>query len=112
MSNKVSTFQERLNRAMNEKGIRAVDLSAASGVSESMLSCYRSGRYEATQVNLQKLAEALNVSIAWLMGYDVQMGVYEFNDPQNKTELILSKLERLTAAQLAIVENLIDEFLT
>lgn len=112
MSNKVSTFQERLNRAMSEKSIRAVDLSAASGVSESMLSCYRSGRYEATQVNLQKLAEALNVSIAWLMGYDVQMDVYEFNDPKNKMELILSKLERLTAAQLAIVENLIDEFLT
>ena len=31
MSNKVSTFQERLNRAMSEKSIRAVDLSAASG---------------------------------------------------------------------------------
>ncbi len=111
MSNKVSTFQERLNRAMNEKGIRAVELSDRSGVSESMLSCYRSGRYEATQANLQKLAEALNVSIAWLMGYDVPIGSYDFNEPVDKMELILYKLRQLSPVQLLLVENLIDEFL-
>ena len=111
MSNKVSTFQERLNRAMNEKGIRAVDLSAASGVSESMLSCYRSGRYEATQVNLQKIAEALNVSIAWLMGYDVPIGSYDFKEPVDKMEMMMYKLRQLSPVQLEVVEHMIDALL-
>lgn len=112
MSNKVSTFQERLNRAMSEKSIRAVDLSAASGVSESMLSCYRSGRYEATQVNLQKLAEALNVSIAWLMGYDVPIGTYDAPQPIGRLDTLTDKLSLLTDSQLELVENLVDQFLT
>lgn len=112
MSNRISTFSDRLKQGMIEKDIKAVDLAKRSGVSESMISNYRAGRFEAAQVNLQKLAEALNVSIAWLMGYDVPIGVYEFNDPKNKMELILSKLERLTPEQLELVERLVDNLLS
>ena len=111
MSEKVSTFPDRLKWAMNEKAIKAVDLSRLSGISESMISCYRSGRYIATQVNLQKLAEALDVSIPWLMGYDVPMGKYDFVPMRTKQDILLSKLEALTPSQLDIVEKLIDTFL-
>lgn len=108
MSDKVSTFSERLNHGMTLKNLKAAELSRRSGVSESMISCYRSGRYEAAQENLQKLAEALNVSIPWLMGYNVPIGTYEFNELKHKAETILTKLEQLTPSQLSVVEGLID----
>lgn len=111
-NNRNSTFQNRLKWAMNEKGIKAVDLSKRSGISESMISCYRAGRYEATQVNLQKLAEALDVSIPWLMGYDVPQGRYELPITLTKVEQIARKLEQLTPSQLDIVERMIDALLS
>lgn len=110
MAQRKSTFAERLNRGMKEKGIRAVDLSRQSRISESMISCYRSGRYEATQTNLEKLAAALNVSIPWLMGYDVPMGQYEYNESHKKAEIV-EKLETLTNEQREVVETLIDAML-
>ena len=71
MSETNSTFSERLKQGMIEKGIKQRDLARITGISEGTISNYRSGRFKAAQVNLQKLAQALNVSIPWLMGYDV-----------------------------------------
>ncbi len=111
MSEKVSTFPDRLKWAMELKHIKAVDLSRRSGISESMISCYRSGRYIATQVNLQKLAEALDVSIPWLMGYNVPMGKYDFVPMRTRQDVLLAKLEALTPSQLDIIDQMIDAFL-
>lgn len=108
MSNRISTFADRLKLGMKEKGIKAVDLSKRSGISESMISCYRSGRYEATQLNLQKLAEALDVSIPWLMGYNVPIGKYDAPPTNNRVELIARKLEKLDDEALTAINNFID----
>ena len=114
MSKRVQTFAERLKIGMNEKGIRAVDLSEKSNVSESLISCYRSGRYEATQVNLQMLAEALDVSIAWLMGYDVPIGHYDAPPilARTQAERVKSKIDQLTKNQLDLIESLVNQFLS
>lgn len=42
-----------------------------SGVSKGQISHYLKGTYEAAQTSLYNLAKALNVSEAWLMGFDV-----------------------------------------
>lgn len=76
MNERIATFSERLYDAMNIRGVKSVDLAKSSGVSQSDISNYRAGRYEATQLNLQRLAEALDVSIPWLMGFDVAVGHY------------------------------------
>lgn len=107
MSKRISTFADRLKIGMKEKGFKAVDLAKRSGVSESMISNYRAGRFKASQDNTQKLAEALNVSISWLMGFDVPMGSYEFNGTV-EIEPILTKLKKLSPSQLSVVEDLID----
>lgn len=112
MSTRVTTFSERLKQGLKEKGLKAADLSRMSGVSESIISNYRAGRFEASQVNLQKIAEAMDVSIPWLMGYDVPMGRYRLPVPQGKTEQIAAKLPQLSESQLAIVDMLIDDFLS
>lgn len=66
-----STFSERLNLIINERGIRQKDLCQQTGIGKSAMSQYLSGSFEPKQHNLHLLAEALCVSEAWLMGYDV-----------------------------------------
>lgn len=62
---------KRIRQAMELRGIKAVDLVQATGLGKSAISQYISGKYEPKQVAIHKIAKALNVSEAWLMGYDV-----------------------------------------
>ena len=67
------SFQNRLVFAMNSKGVKATELSKQTGLSKAQISQYVNGVYEAKQIALYKLAVALDVSEAWLMGHDVPM---------------------------------------
>ena len=53
--------------------MKQVDLVEKTGLGKSAISQYCSGVYEPKQRALYKLAKALDVSEAWLMGYDVGM---------------------------------------
>lgn len=67
----MAEFKDRLNQALYNKNMSAAELSRISKVNEGAISQYRKGVYKATQENLDRLAKALGVSVAWLMGYDV-----------------------------------------
>ncbi len=69
----MATFKERLQEGMNLRGIKQVDLVKRTGLSASRISHYMNGRWEAKQDALYKIAKALNVNEAWLMGHDVPM---------------------------------------
>lgn len=71
MAIKITTFASRLKEGLALKNIRAVDLSNITGISKQKLSQYTNGVYEAKQEGVYLLAKALDVSEAWLMGYDV-----------------------------------------
>lgn len=64
---------KRIRQGMELRGMKAVDLVQATGIGKSAISQYISGKYEPKQVAIHKIAKALNVSEAWLMGYDVPM---------------------------------------
>ena len=66
-------FAERLNYAINIRNIKPTKLSELTGIDKSKLSSYMSGRYKAKQDGIYLLAKVLNVSEAWLMGYDAPM---------------------------------------
>lgn len=68
---KIATFAERLNDGLTMRGMNAAELAHATGIGESSISQYKSGKYEAKQDKLYVIAKALNVNEAWLMGYDV-----------------------------------------
>lgn len=74
----MATFGERLKEALDERKISAAELSRKTGISEGMISQYKSGAYVAKQKNLELFAKALDVSIPWLMGQDVAMERTEF----------------------------------
>lgn len=72
----ISSFAERLSIALEERHMSAAELSRKSNIPEAAISNYKKGNYKATQTKLAKIAEALNVSIPWLMGYDVPISPY------------------------------------
>lgn len=69
------TFQHRFIEAMNIRGLRQVDVAERSGLDKAQISQYKNGKYEPMQDALYKLAQALNVNVAWLMGHDVPMEI-------------------------------------
>ena len=73
MASKVGEFSERLRRIMEERGMTQSELAQLSGVSKSSISRYISGAWKGKQDTVYNLAHVLNVSEAWLMGYDVPM---------------------------------------
>lgn len=73
MNELVDTFSNRLNKAIRLRNIKPIELSEKTGIDKSKISSYMSGRYKAKQDGVYLLAQALNVSEVWLMGYDVPM---------------------------------------
>lgn len=76
------TTSDRLKQLMESRGLKQADIIRAVqpyckkyGVKfgKSILSQYIAGRVEPRQVKLSILGQALGVSEAWLMGYDVPM---------------------------------------
>lgn len=71
MNEQKEACYKRIRQAMELRSMKAVDLVQATGIGKSAISQYISGKYEPKQVAIHKIAKALNVSEAWLMGYDV-----------------------------------------
>ena len=65
------TSAMRIKEGLALRGMKQADLVQATGIGKSSISTYISGDYEPKQRNIYKIAKALNVSEAWLMGYDV-----------------------------------------
>lgn len=61
----------RLRDAMAERNIIAQDLAERSGVSKASISQYINGSHKPSNVSAGKMAEVLEVSPLWLMGFDV-----------------------------------------
>lgn len=64
-------LQDRLNEAIEAAGMRPIDLSEKTGIPKSMLSYYLNGKTKPKADRLHIIAKALDVSEAWLLGYDV-----------------------------------------
>lgn len=70
---KVESCSKRIAEALKIKGMKQYELCKLANVPKSSLSLYLSGAYEPKQDRVYDMAKALNVSEAWLMGYDVPM---------------------------------------
>ena len=64
---------KRLALALSIRNLKQADLCAATGIPKSAMSQYIKGSFEPKQDRIFLMAKALNVSEAWLMGYDVPM---------------------------------------
>ncbi len=85
-------LKDRLVEAMEVRGLRAVDLVEMTGIPKVTVSYYMSGTTVPRADKLYKLAQALNVSEAWLMGYDVAMAR---TDDQKKNDQLAQLVAKM-----------------
>ena len=76
-----TTCGERIKRALRIRGMRQYELCQLTKIPKSAISQYVSGAFEPKQDRVYLIAKALNVSEAWLMGFDVPMA-RERNSPE------------------------------
>lgn len=104
-----SIFGKRLYIIRNARGLTQEKLGAKSGVSAAMISHFETGeRQKASADNLVKLAEALNVSIDYLLGRS--------EEPEFRGEKVEALFRRLSEASdeqieqsLRVLDAMLDE---
>lgn len=68
-----TSTSQRLKEAMELRDMKQADLVRLTGIDKASISLYVSGKYSPKGDKLYKLAMALNVSSAWLSGFNVPM---------------------------------------
>lgn len=86
-----------MQEALQIRGITQADLCRKTGIATSTMSQYMTDKYEPKRNALGKIAKALNVDEAWLMGCeDVSMDRQEITDP----------LQSLSDGEKSVIETL------
>lgn len=93
MAKTIEGFSTRLKEAMNVKRMKQVELSEKTGIGKSSISHYINGTHSPTTDRIYLIAKALNVSEAWLLGYDVPMTTEEKKEKDKKEFLDYLNLE-------------------
>ena len=72
-NSKVTSCANRLSLALSIRKMKQSDLCSLTGIPKSAISQYIKGSFEPKQERVYIISKALDVSEAWLMGYDVPM---------------------------------------
>ena len=87
-------IKDRLNEALRVRGMTASELAKASGLAKSSVSRYLTGENIPRSIAIGRMAQALNVSPAWILGYNLTMDGEEIRleidklTEENKTRLL------------------------
>lgn len=98
-------FKTRLKHAIKYRNIKQNNLADKIGCSKSLITRYIKGQTNAKQDNLNLISEVLQVSPAWLLGYDVPM---TDNTKSNLSEVIKSIIDSMSDDQLEKLKIIID----
>ena len=88
----LAELKDRLQQALDRKGWKAVDLVEKTDIPKGAISYYLAGKSKPKADRLYIIAQALNVSEAWLLGYDVPMGR---TDDQKKIDQLAKLIVKL-----------------
>jgi transcriptional regulator with XRE-family HTH domain len=96
---------QRIAKGLEIRKMTQAELRRLTGIPKSSMSLYLSGAYEPKQDRIYLISKALNVSEAWLMGYDVPMSR---NTPSKQElteseEIMLNLFRRLTEENQKVV---------
>lgn len=70
---KKKEFKDRLKEAMDIRNLKAVDLCEKTKIPKGAVSYYLAGKSTPKADRLYLICKALDVSEAWMLGYDVDM---------------------------------------
>ena len=100
----MEAIKDRLAEALKVRQMKPVDLARKSGINKGSISRYLKGDFLPKQNAIGAMANALNVSPAWLMGYDLTMDGQEL-----PTEIEIQRLNPSNKARLlAYYQALLD----
>lgn len=80
MSEPIEDLKLRLKKALEMRDVKQIELAEKTGLSRAAISQYLSGYTMPKTDRIHKLAVALNVSEAWLMGFDAPMERTELSE--------------------------------
>ena len=98
-------IKDRLNEAMQKRGITAAELAKLTGLNKSSVSRYLTGENIPRSLAIGKLAQALRVNPAWVLGYDVPMDEGVPPIQINVEKLNDANKERLQAYYQALIDS-------
>lgn len=117
------SISNRIQKAMDARNMKAVDICEKTGIPKSSISMYLSGKVEPKSDRLYLIAKCLDVSEAWLLGYDVSMArdveqkeldaLADLNERIKKEKdfrQLIMKISNLKPQQLDAVKNLLEAF--
>lgn len=85
-------LKDRLAEGLELRGMRATDLAEKTGINKTTISYYINGKTVPRSSKLYLIAQALNVSEAWLLGYDVPINR---SDAQKKNDQLTQLIVRM-----------------
>lgn len=102
---------QRLNEAFRASGLTQTELCNRTGINKGALSSYLSGRYFPKQKAIESLADALNVSIPYLMGYE-EMTNSDFSiDLTLGDSILLEKVHKLSPGRRRMLNSILETLL-
>jgi transcriptional regulator with XRE-family HTH domain len=109
---RVDTFSNRLQMALDMRGMKKAELSRRTGINQPRIGQYVRGGYEAKQPAVYAIAQALSVDPAWLMGYDLPMEPEQSIKKSRKngnSEITDRDLKLALFGDAAVSDDLLDE---
>lgn len=116
-------MKDRLKKALEYKNLKPTDICKKTGIPKSAMSYYLSGRSEPKANRLYVIAKTLDVSEAWLLGYDVPIDRVENQQGKdNLAELseritkdrefrrLIVQISHLSPQQVESLKNLLAVF--
>ena len=91
MNNK-EELKDRLQQAMARNNMKAVELCEKTGIPKGAISYYLAGKSKPKSDRIYLLSKALNVSEAWLLGYNVPMARTDEQKKNDKLAALIAKL--------------------
>lgn len=85
-------LKDRLGQAMKLRGMKAVELSEKTGIPQGAISYYLAGRTEPKADRVYLISKVLDISEAWLLGYDVDM---DRTGSQKKNDKLVQLVARM-----------------
>jgi transcriptional regulator with XRE-family HTH domain len=100
---KSKIFQERLRRARELRQLNQAELATRTGLQPSAVSHFETGTRQPSFDNLRRLADALAVSIDYLLGRSESIG-----GVAQTTDVLYRNIEQLSATDRDVVNTIAE----
>lgn len=110
----ISNFSKRFTYALDLRNKSMADISRETGINKASLSQYANGIYSPKQDRIFLIANALDVSPSWLMGFDTDLDGTENNhaDKNGSIKIIFQNQDFTVSSPTRVMKPNAEDFLS